>query len=89
MGRLAFFFHFCKALTAINRAVFAGFERYLGFFAAGCACCYEHLACATGSVFAGVTAGFAALGLILEATACIEFLFTGGESKFLTAIFAY
>ena len=88
-SKLAFFLHLCKALAAVDRTVFAGLERNASFFAACCAGSGVHLAGATAGVLAGITAGFAALGLVLEATACIEFLLTGGKYKFFAAIFAY
>ena len=41
-----------------------------------------------GGVLASVTAGLAALGLILEALFRIEFLLTGGENELCAALFA-
>ena len=48
----------------------------------------EELTGAAGGVLAGVTAGLAALGLILEAALSIELLLTGGENELLAAFFA-
>ena len=41
------------------------------------------------AVLAGVTAGLAALGLVLEAALRIELLLTGGENELFAALFAY
>ena len=41
------------------------------------------------SALSGVATGFASLRLVLKSFFCIEFLLTGREHKFLTAIFAY
>ena len=54
----------------------------------------EALACllytsATGRILAGVAAGLAALGLVLESTLSVELLLAGGEHELLTALFAY
>ena len=83
-----FFFHFCKALAAIYRTVLSGFERNFCFASAGCAGGGVHLFLGFEFVFACVTALFAALGFVNESTLCIEFLLTGGESKFFAALFA-
>ena len=48
----------------------------------------EVLTGAAGGVLAGVAAGLAALGLILEAALCVEFLLAGGENEFVAALFA-
>jgi hypothetical protein len=40
-------------------------------------------------VLSGVTARFAALGLVLEALLSVELLLAGGEYKLCAALFAY
>ena len=80
--------HLCKAIAAVNRTIVSGLEGYASFLAAGSAGGCKELTGATGSVLAGVTAGLAALGLILETLLCIELLLTGGENEFITALFA-
>ena len=82
-------FHFCIALAAVNGAVLTGFERNACFCTAAGAGSSEHFTLATACVFAGIAAGFAALGLVFKTTACVELLLAGGEYEFLTAIFAY
>ena len=86
---LCLVFHFCEALAAINGAILTGFEGHFCLFAAGSAGCNEHLTGAAGSIFAGVTAGFAALRLVFEATACLKLLLTGGENELPAPIFAH
>jgi len=79
----------CEAIAAVDGAVAAGLERNLAFLAALGAGCIIHGALGAGSLtLAGSTAGLAALGLILEAALCVEFLFTSGEDELLTAILA-
>ena len=58
------------------------------FTAAACASSSEELTGATGIVLASITAGLAALGLILEAALCVELLLTGGEHELLAALLA-
>ena len=86
---LALLLHFGKALAAIHRTVFTGLEGDAGFFAARSARSREHLTGAAGGILAGIAAGFAALGLVFEATAGIKLLLTGGEHELLAAFFAY
>ncbi len=81
--------HAGKAVAAVHRTVSLGLERHLGVTAAGCAGSSEILSGTTGSVLASVAAGLAALGLVLEAALCVEFLLTGGEHKLGAALFAY
>ncbi len=83
------FFHFRKALAAINRAIFAGLERYLCFCSAGCTSCCVHFARCASRVFAVVAAGFTSLGFVFESAGRIEFLFAGSESEFIATVFAY
>ena len=80
-----------ETIAAIDRAVVAGLEGdFAGLAAFGTdGVIHLTLAAATaGVLLAGVTAGLAALGLILEPTLSVEFLFAGGENEFLTAVFA-
>lgn len=83
-----------ETIAAVNGAVIAGLERNLAGFAAIGANGVVHLtvtATATtgaGSPLAGVTARFAALGLIVEALLSKELLLSGCESELLSAILA-
>ena len=86
--QLALLTHLGEALAAIDRTVGLGLERNLGLAAASCADCGEVLTGATSGVLASVTACLAALGLILEAALCVEFLLTSGENELLTTLFA-
>ena len=81
--------HCQPACARTKKAVFAGLEGDAGFFAARSARSREHLTGAAGGILAGIAAGFAALGLIFEATAGIKLLLTGGEHELLAAFFAY
>ena len=76
------------ALAAEDGAVSLGLEGNLGLATATGADTGEDLTGSTGSILASVTAVSAALGLILEATLCVEFLLTGGENEFVAALFA-
>ena len=58
------------------------------FATAGCAGSSEEFSGSTGRILAGVTAGLAALGLILEASLSVEFLLAGGENELIAALFA-
>ena len=86
--RLLLFLHFGIALAAIYRAVFSGTERNFRFGTAGSACGCEHLAVGASAVLAGIATNLASLRLIHETSFSIEFLFTGGESKFRSTFFA-
>jgi hypothetical protein len=77
-----------EAIAAVNGAVGFGLERHASFLAAASADGSEILTGTTSSVLAGIAAGLAALGLILEATLSIELLLTGGEHEFLPTFFA-
>ena len=81
--------HLSEALAAIHRAVRLGLEGNLGLATASGANSGEVLTGAAGGVLAGVTAGLAALGLVLEAALSIELLLTGGEHELLAALFAH
>ena len=80
--------HLSEALAAEHGAVSLGLEGHLGLAAATGAGSGEELTGSTGSVLASVTAGLAALGLILEAALCVELLLTGGEHELAAALFA-
>jgi len=81
--------HLSEALAAIHGTVGLGLEGDLGLAAAARAGSGEEFTGAAGGVLAGVTAGLAALGLILETALSVEFLLTGGEHKFVAALFAH
>ena len=81
--------HLCKALAAVDGTVRLGLEGNLGFAAAGSANSGKELTRAAGGVLASVTAGLAALRLVLEAALCVELLLTGGKNELFAALFAY
>ena len=83
------FSHLSEAIAAVDRSVGLGLKGNPSFAAASGANGRKILAGAAGSVFAGIAAGFAALGLILETALCVKLLFTDGKYKFLTALFAH
>ena len=85
---LALLFHLCEAIAAVDRSVRLGLEGNSRLAAAGSAGGYEILTRSAGSVLTSVTAGLAALGLILEAALGIEFLLASGENEFSAAFFA-
>ena len=78
----------CVALAAEDGTVSLGLEGNLGFATATGADTGEQLTGTTGSILASITACLAALGLVLEAALCVEFLLTGGENEFVAALFA-
>ena len=86
--RLALVTHLSEALAAEHGTVGLGLEGHLGLTTAAGAGSGEELTGTTGSVLASVTASLAALGLVLEAALCVEFLLTGGENEFVAALFA-
>ena len=85
---LAFCAHLSEALAAEYGTVGLGLEGNLCLTTATCAGSSEELTGTTGVSLTGVTASLAALGLILEAALCVEFLLTGGENEFVAALFA-
>ncbi len=87
LRKLLRFFDFCKAIRTINRTIFTGLERNFCFSAAVGANCGKHFPLWTGIVFTCITAGFAALRLIYEASFSIEFLFSGCENKLRPTFF--
>ena len=84
-------FDLAVAFTAVYRFTLAGFEGYLGLFAAFAAYCGEHLAW-TGTAIAiaiaaaALAACGAALGLIGVALRGKKFLFPGREAEIRSAI---
>ena len=86
--KLAFSTHLSEALAAEYGTVGLGLEGNLCLATATGASSGEELTGATGAVLASVTAGLAALGLILEATLCVEFLLASSENEFVAALFA-
>ena len=86
--RLCLLSHLSKALAAINMTIGLGLERNLCLAAACCANCCKELTGTTGCILACITAGLAALGLILEAALCVELLLACGEYEFITTFFA-
>ena len=78
-----------KAIAAIDGTVVLGKEGNLRFFATACAYGGVHLTGSVGTiVFVGLAAGLATRGLVLETLFGVEFLLTGGESEFGTAVSA-
>ena len=86
---LAFCTHLSEALAAVNGTVSLGLEGNLGFAAATGTGSSEELAGSAGVVLTGIAAGLATLGLILEATLCVELLLAGSEGEFVAALFAH
>ena len=88
LALLAVSAHLSEALAAEHGTVGLGLEGNLCLTAATGAGSSEELTGATSGVLASVTAGLAALGLVLEATLSVEFLLTGGENELVAALFA-
>ena len=80
--------HLSEALAAVYGTVGLGLEGNLGLAAATGAGSGEELTGTAGSVLTGITAGLAALGLILEAALCVEFLLASSENELVAALFA-
>ena len=87
-SRLAAFLHAGEAIAAVNRTIGLRLEGDSRLAAAGRADSSEELSGATGSILAGITAGLAALRLVLEAALCVELLLTSGEHELVAALFA-
>jgi len=85
---LALCTHLSEALAAEHGTVGLGLEGNLCLAAATGAGSSEELPGTTGIVLTSVTAGLAALGLVLEAALCVELLLTGSENEFVAALFA-
>ena len=88
LAKLAFSAHLSEALAAEYGTVGLGLEGNLCLTAATGAGSSEELTGTTSGVLASVTAGLAALGLVLEATLSVEFLLAGSENEFVAALFA-
>ena len=86
---LAFVAHLSEALAAEYRAIGLGLEGHLGLAAAACTGSGEELTGTTSVVLASVTAGLAALGLILETTLSVELLLAGSEHELVAAFLTY
>ena len=87
--QLALVTHLSEALAAEHGTVSLGLEGHLGLAAAAGAGSGEELTGTTGGVLASVTAGLAALGLVLEATLSVESLLTSGEHELVATLFAH
>ena len=87
--KLAFCTHLSEALAAEHGTVGLGLEGNLCLATATGASSGEELTGATGAVLTSITASLAALGLILEATLCVELLLASGEYELIAALFAY
>ena len=85
---LAVLAHLGEAIAAVNRTIALGLKRHAGLATAGSAGSGEELTGATGGVLASITAGLAALGLVLETALGVELLLTGGENELVTALLA-
>ena len=88
IASLALCTHLSEALAAVYGTVGLGLEGNLCLAAAACASSGEELTGTASIVLTCIPAGLAALGLVLEATLCVEFLLTCGEYKLVTAILA-
>jgi len=80
--------HLGEALAAVDGTIALGLKGNPSLAAAGSADSGEVLPGTTGSGLAGVTAGLAALGLVLEAALSVELLLTSGKHELLAALFA-
>jgi len=81
-----------KALAAVYGTILSGFEGNLsGLSALGTDRVVHHARSAgSGAIgLAGLTAGLAAGGLVLESFLGIEFLFTGSENELSATVLAY
>ena len=80
-----------ETVAAVHGTISAGLERNLGLTSAAITDHSEHLP-GSASVavlgFAGVTAGFAPTGFILEALFGVEFLFAGRKNEFVATVTA-
>ena len=81
--------HLSEALAAIHGTGRLRLEGNLSFAAAGSANSGKVLTGTAGCVLASVTAGLAALGLVLEAALSVELLLTGGEHELVAALLAH
>ena len=81
--------HLSEALAAVDGTIRLGLKGNLSLATASSANSGEVLTGAAGGILSSVTAGLAALGLILEAALGIELLLASSEHEFLTALFAH
>ena len=81
--------HLGEALAAVDRTIRLGLEGNASLAAASSADSGEILTGTASSVLASVTAGLAALGLVLEAALSVELLLTGGEHELVAALFSH
>ena len=77
-----------ETLAAIYRSVITRLERNDSFLSAACAYSCEHFS-VSRCVLLCISALLAALRLVCEALFRIEFLLTGGEYEFISAVLAY
>ena len=80
--------HASEAITAIHRTIALGFKGHAGLSTAGRTDGREVLPGTASGVLTGVTAGLAALGLVLEAALGVELLLAGGENELLATLLA-
>ena len=80
--------HLSEALAAVDRSVALGLEGNASFLAAGCSCSCEVLLGTLNSHLSLVSAGLAALGLVLEAALCVELLLACCEYEISAAFLA-
>jgi len=85
---LCLFTHIGEAVTAVDRTLALWLEWHFGLLAARGAGGSKILTGATGGRFATVSAGLTTLGLILEATLCVELLLAGCKYELFATLFA-
>ena len=86
--KLALILHLSVACAAVYRSIIGRLEGNLRNATAFCTSSLVHLALGLTACLSLVTAALASLGLVLEASFSIEFLFACGEYEFSAAIFA-
>ncbi len=74
------------ALAAINGSIVLRLEGYAGFLSAVCANSGKELSLRLSCVLSCVAASLASLGLVLEASLCIELLLACCEGELLSAV---
>ena len=80
-----------ETIAAVHGTISAGLERNLSLTSAAVANDSEHLAGSTAVAvlgLAGITAGLAPAGFVLETLFGVEFLFAGRENEFVATITA-
>jgi len=80
--------HDREAIAAVDGPIGFGLEGHTSFLAAASTNSGEVLAGATSGILAGVAAGLATLGLVLETALSIKLLLTGGEHELLPTFLA-